>query len=362
MPLKNFVLETASAPGTATTVSLIGPATGRMSFVGAGFTSGMTVEYYFMDDGTIFEYGIGTFHSGSPNTLDRTTVLGNSAGTTARLSFAGDTDIYNEIPAERAVYVNSAGTCVIAGNLQVTGSFGQSPVITNKTSAYAIVVADRGTRFTASTAVPFTLPTASSAGAGWSVDLTNNTNRSSPSIVSAARSASDIIDAAGDTIVFILPGETVTFTSTSVAWLTTGRTVRGRTIGATNYASAGGSTQSGTATNLLGTAFTYQPASNASIIDITVVFQGIIGAVVGVATSAFFRVSEVGGAGTLSNEYQIVANSANTELRAGGLVVKYQVANTSIATRSFQLQARSTSAATATGIAVTAIITEFMNG
>lgn len=361
MPLKNFVLETASAPGTATTISLIGPAPGRMSFVGAGFTNGAVVEYYFMDDGTIFEYGVATFHTGSPNTLDRTTVIGNSAGTTARLSFSGTTDVYNEIPAERAVFVNASGTAVINGSLQVNGTFAQAQAISNKTAGYTIVAADRGTRFTSGTAITFTLPAAATAGAGWNVDITNNSPLSTPVAISVVRAGSDIIDATGDTTVWILPCETVTFTSTGVAWLTTGRTLRGRVVNNVNYASAGGSTASATAFSLLSAGLSYQPLSPTSIIDVTFDFQAVIGGAVGVATSGFFKIAEIGGAAATSNEYQIVANQANTEMRTA-LAIKYQIANSALTARVFQLQGRSSNTgASATGSGVTVLVTEYQN-
>lgn len=99
--LANFVQEVANAPGTATTINLGGPPTGRRGFL-AAFASGSTV-YYFMDDGTQAEWGVGTVTSGTPNTLARTTVIGNTAGTTARLNFTGTVRVYNWLPAERVV-------------------------------------------------------------------------------------------------------------------------------------------------------------------------------------------------------------------------------------------------------------------
>lgn len=96
--LRNFVLETANAPGTSATVNLAGAATGRRSFA-AAFATG-TVAHYFMDDGTQAEWGRGTVTFGSPTTLSRDTVIGNTAGTTARLNFTGSVRVYNEAYAE----------------------------------------------------------------------------------------------------------------------------------------------------------------------------------------------------------------------------------------------------------------------
>lgn len=120
--LKNFVLETANAPGASTTFNLGGAASGRLSFSGAGFTSGQLV-FYVMDDGTQKEWGIGTFTTGSPNTLSRTTVISTTAGTTTRLNFAGTTNVYNSLPAEYTAYRNSTGALDVGtpGNVLASG-------------------------------------------------------------------------------------------------------------------------------------------------------------------------------------------------------------------------------------------------
>lgn len=101
--LANFVQETANAPGTATTINLAGPVTGRRGFV-AVFGGGATVDYV-LDDGTQYEYGEGTITAGSPNTLTRTTVRENSLGTLARLNFSGATRVLCMLAAQRVVWV-----------------------------------------------------------------------------------------------------------------------------------------------------------------------------------------------------------------------------------------------------------------
>lgn len=112
--LADFVLETASAPGTAATFNLAGAATGRVSFI-AAFTSGSTV-FYFIDDGAQAEWGTGVITAGSPNTFTRTTVIGNTAGTTARLNFTGSVRVYNSVPSARMPLLDASG------NLPVTGA------------------------------------------------------------------------------------------------------------------------------------------------------------------------------------------------------------------------------------------------
>jgi hypothetical protein len=125
--LGNLILETCNAPGTAADCQLLGPASGRLPF-SFWFGSGAAC-FYVLADGSQEEWGIGTFHVGSPNTLTRTTVLRNSAGSTSRLNFLGTTRVYNEIPSERSLFVDNNNAVTIPGtywgqNLVLSGSGG----------------------------------------------------------------------------------------------------------------------------------------------------------------------------------------------------------------------------------------------
>jgi hypothetical protein len=113
MSNRTLVHEAANAPGTNVTFNLAGPAAGKRSFAMA-YASGAP-DFYVMTDGTQSEWGIGTFTAGSPNTLSRTTVLGNSINTTARLNFTGVVDVYNAVPAEVAVWVGSDYATAVGG-------------------------------------------------------------------------------------------------------------------------------------------------------------------------------------------------------------------------------------------------------
>lgn len=116
--LSNYVLETATAPGTGS-FTLNGPETDRRSFSGA-FPNGGSV-FYFADDGAGAEWGIGTLTVGTPSVLARTTILGNTANTRAALNFPGSVEVYNEIPAEFIPILNSDGSLSIKGNRVVVG-------------------------------------------------------------------------------------------------------------------------------------------------------------------------------------------------------------------------------------------------
>lgn len=117
--IKDLVCETASAPGTSTTFNLAGAVTGRVTFASV-YATGSPV-YYYMDDGTQAEWGLGTFTTGAPNTLSRTTVYGNTAGTTARLNFTGTTNVFNEVIAAKVIYEDNTGFVNFRGGIAVPG-------------------------------------------------------------------------------------------------------------------------------------------------------------------------------------------------------------------------------------------------
>ena len=117
--LGNLVLEMCNAPGTAADCNLLGPTSGRLPF-GFWFPSGSQC-FYVLSDGTQSEWGIGTYTAGSPNKLNRTTVLKNSANSTARLNFLGSTKVYNETPAEREIWIDNNGNLVINGQVTSQG-------------------------------------------------------------------------------------------------------------------------------------------------------------------------------------------------------------------------------------------------
>lgn len=97
--LGDFVLETANNPGTNAFI-LSGAPAGRRNWSGA-FPDGEV--YYFADDGTQAEWGIGRLTHGIPASISRDTVLGTTQDKTARLNFTGTTWVYSALPAEYAV-------------------------------------------------------------------------------------------------------------------------------------------------------------------------------------------------------------------------------------------------------------------
>lgn len=108
--LRDLVEETVNAPGTAITINLGGPLAGRKAWISASTFAGGDQAYYFLTDGSAnSEWGIATLAAGTPNTLSRTTVLGNTAGTVARLNFTGTCIAYNWLPAARTPMRDATG-------------------------------------------------------------------------------------------------------------------------------------------------------------------------------------------------------------------------------------------------------------
>ena len=105
----NFILELVPPPGTAS-FALGGPGVqGRLPWsagVAAGYFVPPAQVFYFANDTTKQEWGIGTYTAGQ---LTRDTVLWTSAGSTAKLNFNTlPVYVHPDIPAERTVYRDPA--------------------------------------------------------------------------------------------------------------------------------------------------------------------------------------------------------------------------------------------------------------
>jgi len=129
--LKDRVLESSTSTGTGS-FTLTGAQTGYQSFsaIGNGNTTYYTIQGK-NSDGTLtgeWEVGVGTWSTG--NTLSRDTVLSNSLGTTALISFsAGAKDVFVTYPSDKALLgdtsaVSSTGTgsVVLSDSPSLTGA------------------------------------------------------------------------------------------------------------------------------------------------------------------------------------------------------------------------------------------------
>lgn len=107
------VRETTTTAGTGT-ITLAGAVTGFRTFAVIG--NGNTTYYTIAGQGTTeWEVGIGTYTS-SGTTLSRDTVLSNSLGTTAKISFsAGTKDVFVTYPASKSTYEDEAQAVYAGG-------------------------------------------------------------------------------------------------------------------------------------------------------------------------------------------------------------------------------------------------------
>ena len=110
MPLvvADRIKETSTTSGTGT-ITLAGAASGFRSFADVG--NGNTTYYAIVDvTAATYEVGIGTYTL-SGTTLSRDTVLSNSLGTTAKISFAANVkEVFVTYPAAKGVYGDALNT------------------------------------------------------------------------------------------------------------------------------------------------------------------------------------------------------------------------------------------------------------
>ena len=115
--INDRVKETSTTQGTGD-ITLAGAATGFITF-NSGIGTSNTTYYTIFEPGTNnFEVGLGTLSAST--TLQRDTVLSNSAGNTSKINFnSGGTstlDVFCTMPAAKTVYLDASGTPVGAAS------------------------------------------------------------------------------------------------------------------------------------------------------------------------------------------------------------------------------------------------------
>ena len=115
--INDRVKETSTTSGTGN-FTLAGASTGFITF-NSGIGTSNTTYYTIHEQGTNnFEVGLGTL-TGS-TTLQRDTVLSNSAGNTSKINFnsggSSTLDVFCTMPASKSVFLDASGTPVGAAS------------------------------------------------------------------------------------------------------------------------------------------------------------------------------------------------------------------------------------------------------
>ncbi len=115
--INDRVKETSTTQGTGD-ITLAGAATGFITF-NSGIGTSNTTYYAIFEQGTAnFEVGLGTLSAST--TLQRDTVLSNSAGNTSKINFnsggSSTLDVFCTMPASKSVYLDATGTPVGAAS------------------------------------------------------------------------------------------------------------------------------------------------------------------------------------------------------------------------------------------------------
>lgn len=153
---RTFVFTTTNAPGLANTINLQGAAPGRVPYT-AVFASGALV-FYFIDDGAQAEWGIGTLTYGVPATLARTTVIGNTLGNQSRVNFPGMCNIYCQVPAENAAWLDPNLVAQFPGGAAIRSvGGGQIAGLRNVVINGEMAISERALTFSNMTSGQFTL-------------------------------------------------------------------------------------------------------------------------------------------------------------------------------------------------------------
>ena len=115
--INDRVKETSTTQGTGD-ITLAGASTGFITF-NSGIGTSNTTYYTIFEQGTNnFEVGLGTLSAST--TLQRDTVLSNSAGDTSKINFnsggSSTLDVFCTMPASKPVYLDGSGDPVGAAS------------------------------------------------------------------------------------------------------------------------------------------------------------------------------------------------------------------------------------------------------
>ena len=121
LKIADRVRETTVTTGTGT-INLAGAVTNFETF--AANLSNSDTTYYAIVDNTNgdFEVGLGTFATGSPNTLARTTPISSSNSNSAVNFGAGTKDVFITTPASKMTFLDASGNLISTGGSSVVNT------------------------------------------------------------------------------------------------------------------------------------------------------------------------------------------------------------------------------------------------
>ena len=125
--------ETTATTGQGS-ISLAGAVSGFTGFSDVFSDSETTYYLILSGDDTSWESGVGTFVS-SGDVLARTTVLANSAGSTAKVSLSGTSTVFCSYPATESVHGIGSGGKMVQTSAQTMSTGALSQVTFNATAA-----------------------------------------------------------------------------------------------------------------------------------------------------------------------------------------------------------------------------------
>ncbi|WP_207000755.1 hypothetical protein [Trinickia mobilis] len=217
---------------------------------------------------------------------------------------------------------------------------GDATVIT-KSASYTGVVGDFEKLIAFTNTGDYTLPSAATAGSLWSAMISNQSTIAAPKQVRILRSGSDTIDADSATTVYVLPGQTVTiYCDGTSKFYTDGRVIKGSIVNVASFSDAGSSTASTSPLNLNSAAFSYQPVSPNSVLNLKFWFEGQIANLSAANTQGNFAAYEVtSGNVALSSVYNVAAPTTNggTGAQSPASIFVPALSNTVLTARQFEL-------------------------
>jgi hypothetical protein len=127
--IEDRVRETTITTGTGT-IDLGGAVTNFETFT-ANLSNGDTTYYAIVDNtNNAFEVGLGTFATGSPNTLARTTIIASSNSNSAVTLGSGTKDVFITVPASKLVVEDGSNNVAIGGTVTATAFSGSGASLT----------------------------------------------------------------------------------------------------------------------------------------------------------------------------------------------------------------------------------------